>query len=152
MATAPPLLSIEQYLRTSYKPDVHFVDGYIEERNGGEYNHSRTQTVIAGLLHRHEKAWQTNTLLELRIRVAANRVRICDVVALRADAPRESVIQTPPLICIEVLSPEDRLSRARLILQDYLNMASPTSGWSIPCAVPPTPSIPSVYTSPIPPT
>ena len=29
MATAPPLLSIEEYLRTSYHPDADFVDGEI---------------------------------------------------------------------------------------------------------------------------
>lgn len=32
MATAPALLSIDEYLRTSYKPDVDYVDGDIEGR------------------------------------------------------------------------------------------------------------------------
>ena len=34
--TVPTLLSIDQYLNTTYRPDVDFVDGYIEERNLGE--------------------------------------------------------------------------------------------------------------------
>lgn len=122
MATAPPLLSIERYLHTSYKPDVHFVDGEIEERNVGEFEHAKIQTLIAVIFNNNEKAWKTNTIVEQRIRINSDRVRICDVAVLRADAPRESVPQTPPLICIEILSPEDRLSRAELVLQDYLNM------------------------------
>ncbi len=36
MATTSALLSIDHYLRTSYHPDVDFVDGEIEERNVGE--------------------------------------------------------------------------------------------------------------------
>lgn len=36
MATTPTLLSIEEYLRSSYHPDADFVDGEIEERNLGE--------------------------------------------------------------------------------------------------------------------
>ena len=46
-ATTPTLLSINEYLRTSYKPDVDFVDGELEERNLGEYEHARLQTLLA---------------------------------------------------------------------------------------------------------
>ncbi len=49
MATSPVLLSIEEYLHTSYKPDVHFVDGEIEERNVGEYSHAKIQSFISHL-------------------------------------------------------------------------------------------------------
>ena len=120
--TTPPLLSIDQYLRTSYSPDVHFVDGELQERNGGEYEHARIQAILSAVFIQNEKAWRIKTVVEQRIRVNTERVRICDIAALRAVAPREPVTQTPPLICIEVLSPEDRLARAELGLSDYLNM------------------------------
>ena len=122
MATAPVLLSIEEYLRTSYKPDVDFVDGEIEERNMGEFQHARIQNLIAFFLTLNETSWSTQTVIEQRIRVAARRVRICDVAVLRADAPREQVTTTPPLICIEILSPEYRIPRATRVLADYLAM------------------------------
>ena len=47
-------------------------------------------------------------------------MRICDLALLRAEAPREKVTETPPLICIEILSPEDCLPRAGRVLADYL--------------------------------
>ena len=105
MATTPTLLSIEEYLRTSYKPDVDFVDGEIEERNMGEFQHARIQNLIAFFLTLNEKSWSTQTIVEQRIRVAARRVRICDVAVLRADAPREQVTTTPPLIFIPISCP-----------------------------------------------
>lgn len=125
MATIPTLLSIDEYLHTSYKPDVDFVDGEIEERNLGEFEHARLQYVLASFFFAKEKAWGIQGVVEQRIRVSPSRVRICDLAILRTDAPREKVTQTPPLICIEILSPEDRLSRAERVLADYLAMGVP---------------------------
>ena len=119
MATTPTLLSIDEYLHTSYKPDVDFVDGEIEERNLGEFEHARLQYLLASIFSAKEKLWGIQGVIEQRVRVSATRVRICDLALLRADAPREKVTETPPLICIEILSPEDRLSRAELVLADY---------------------------------
>ncbi len=122
MATQPALMPIEQYLRTSYSPDVDFVDGVIEERNLGEFDHARLQLLLAAIIAAHEAEWAVIGVVEQRIRVAQGRVRICDVSMLREKAPREPVTETPPFICIEVMSPEDRLSRAKLVLRDYFNM------------------------------
>ena len=69
-------------------------------------------------------------VVEQRICVAGNRVRICDLALLRADAPREKVTETPPPICIEILSPEDRLARTERVLADYLAMGVPNT-WLI---------------------
>ncbi len=39
MATTT-LITVEEYLRTSYEPDAEFVDGVLEERSTGEDRHS----------------------------------------------------------------------------------------------------------------
>lgn len=122
MATTPTLLSIDEYLHTSYSPDVDFVDGEIEERNLGEFDHARLQYLLAPCFFSKEKLWGIQGVIEQRIRVSRTRVRICDLAILRSDAPREKVTETPPLICIEIMSPEDRLSRAQRVLADYLVM------------------------------
>ncbi len=122
MATQTALIPIEQYLRTSYSPDVDYVDGVIEERNLGEFDHARLQALISILIGNNEEEWNVLLVVEQRIRVTSHRVRIADIAMLHADAPREPVTETPPFVCIEILSPEDRLSRARIVLQDYLSM------------------------------
>jgi Uma2 family endonuclease len=125
MATTPTLLSIEEYLRTSYTPDADFVDGEIEERNVGEFEHATFQSAINGWFWPRRMEWAIHPVTEQRIRVGTSRVRIADIAILRASAPRERVTITPPLICIEILSPEDRIPRARLVLADYLAMGVP---------------------------
>ena len=119
MAAAPTLLSLHEYLRTSYHPDADYVDGEIEERNVGRYEHGKIQTLIAVIFTVNQSAWKTDAVVEQRIQVNPSRVRVCDIAVLRADAPRESVTLTPPLLCIEILCPEDRLSRAEQVLADY---------------------------------
>ena len=48
-------LSVEQYLNTTYRPDVDYVDGEIEERNLGEFDHGDLQPAIGALLLRQPK-------------------------------------------------------------------------------------------------
>ncbi len=120
--TAPATLTIEQYLRTSYSPDVDFVDDHTEERNLGEHDHGRLQILIGIALHPYERTSAIRIVAEQRMRVSDSKIRIPDIAILHASAPRDPVATTPPLICIEILSPEDRLSRAKLVLADYLTM------------------------------
>jgi Uma2 family endonuclease len=49
-------------------------------------------------------------------------VRVPDVTVLRADHPAEQIIVTPPLLCIEILSPDDRFGRMDQKITDYLQM------------------------------
>ncbi len=37
---------MEEYLASSYEPDLEFVDGVLEEKTGGEWDHSFLQAVI----------------------------------------------------------------------------------------------------------
>jgi Uma2 family endonuclease len=123
MATAAPaLISLEKYLNTVYRPDRDFVDGEIERRNVGEFDHNRIQGLLNTWLTIHEAEWNIISVPEQRIRVTESRVRVADVCALRAETPVEQVTETPPLLCVEVLSPKDRLSRTILVMEDYLQM------------------------------
>jgi len=122
MATATQLISLEEYLRTSYHPDRDFVEGELQERNVGEREHNRLQLLLGNWFYSKEHEWQIYVLPEQRTRVSSQKVRVPDVCLLRADAPRESVTTVTPLLCIEILSPEDRLPRVAKVLDDYLAM------------------------------
>jgi hypothetical protein len=47
---------VEEYLRTTYHPDMEYLDGQLVERHVGEYFHSYLQSLIVGvLLSRHRE-------------------------------------------------------------------------------------------------
>ena len=126
MSKVLEIIPIEQYLKTSeYEPDADYVDGVIEERFGGEYDHSAWQMAICYWFRTHSKAWNIRVLPELRVRVSETRVRVPDVVVLAGDAPLEKVITHPPLAVFEILSPEDTVSRMLHRLEDYHQMDIP---------------------------
>jgi Uma2 family endonuclease len=109
MATATHI-PLEVYLRSSYEPDAEYVDGDIEERNVGEYDHSAVQKAVLIWFYLHEKEWHIRGIQEQRTRVAPSRVRLPDVSVFSRDLPIEQVFTRPQLIAVEVLSPEDRHS------------------------------------------
>jgi Uma2 family endonuclease len=113
------LVSVEEYLGSSYDPDCDYLEGVIEERNVGEVNHGDAQgRVYAFILMNLRQFW---TAPEIRVRVKPNRYRVPDVTIIRGSKPKEPVITTPPIVVAEVLSPEDRAYRLQQRIDDYLN-------------------------------
>src|SRR5580658_4732673 len=123
MATATQLpISVSEYLHTSYQPDCDYVDGTIEERNLGELDHSEVQAELLAWLGQHRGIWGIRAYPEIRVQTSATRFRIADVCIISVSAPREQIIQTPPVAIIEILSPEDRVSGCSERLEDYRTM------------------------------
>jgi Uma2 family endonuclease len=121
MATTAQI-GIETYLKTSYHPDCDYVDGEIEERNLGEFDHAQLQAALAAWFYAHRKEWNIHVLPEQRVRVSATRVRIPDVCLVSRDLSAEQVITKPPIVVVEILSPEDRVRRYNDRLEDYRAM------------------------------
>jgi Uma2 family endonuclease len=116
---------VEVYLRSSYEPDAEYVDGKIEERPMGEFDHASWQQAIQRWFWQHEKEWNIRVLPELRVQVAATRYRVPDVTVLDRSRPIEQIITHPPLAVFEVLSPEDSLQRLKRKMEDYRTMGIP---------------------------
>jgi len=123
MATVPvdeTYVTVREYLRTSYSPDCEYVDGRIVERNVGDKGHSILQMFLAGLFWMNRAAWGIEVFPELRTKLATRRYRIPDVLVVRAGLRFESVLDHPPLIAIEILSPDDSLSGLQEKVDEYL--------------------------------
>ncbi len=121
MATSA-LLSVSEYLATSYSPDCDYIDGQVQERNLGEKPHGGLQGFLVTCFAIHRKQWSVRAIPELRVQVSATRFRVPDVCAIRIPSKQENILREPPLLCIEVLSPEDTLTRMQERMDDYLAM------------------------------
>ncbi len=119
MSAAAAPISLAEYMSTEYEPDCDYVDGFLEERNVGKNKHSRTQSIFVIWLGTREKQYGFRVYTEQRVQVGPRRVRIPDVCLLSSE-DRDEVTQHPPLLWIEVLSPEDRWNRIQVRLNDAL--------------------------------
>jgi Uma2 family endonuclease len=118
------MISVEEYLSTSYEGGAEYVDGEVFERNWGERTHSEMQGELLFFLHLRRAELGLFVLPSLTLRVSAARFRIPDVGAY-LEEPEEQIPRTPPFLCIEVLSPEDRCIRFQEKIDDYLNFGVP---------------------------
>jgi Uma2 family endonuclease len=124
MASPTILVSVAEYLATSYRPDREFIDGELLERNLGEWDHSRLQWLILKQLNQYEDALGVMAVPEQRVQVKSSRFRVPDVCAVRGN-PNEQILRHPPLICVEILSPEDTMTSMQERIDDYVTFGVP---------------------------
>jgi len=116
------LISVEEYLHTSYSPDMEYVDGVLVEINVGDPIHSFVQGRIVHALY--QKYPEIIVLPEVRSKTTDTRYRLPDVaVALRM--PTGRFVAEAPYIAIEILSEDDRMSRVIEKLEEYAAMGVP---------------------------
>jgi len=123
MATQPigdRFISVEEYLSTGYEPDCEYDDGVVVERNWGEFEHAFLQTVLGAIFTNNMDAWGVFGLTEQRVQIAARKFLVPDVCVLRMGSPSEEILTHPPLIAIEIMSPEDSIRRIEKKAVEYL--------------------------------
>src|SRR6266581_4964538 len=109
------LIPVEEYLSTSYDPDVEYVDGVLVERNVGDWLHSTVQfNLIFALGSRYPHVY---VLPELRSQTRATRFRLPDVCVLLT-APKTKYLVYAAFLAIEILSEDDRMTRVMEKLEE----------------------------------
>jgi Uma2 family endonuclease len=119
MATAT-LVSVSEYLQTSYRPDCEYIDGEVRERNMGELDHSRLQMLLSRYLSNREVQWGIIVLPEQRVQVKSTRFRVPDVTVIAGPLPATPILIDPPFLCIEILSRGDSMYDVQERIDDYL--------------------------------
>jgi Uma2 family endonuclease len=110
------LISVEEYLSTSYDPDMEYVDGVLVERNVGALLHCLVQkNIIVSLSLKYPRV---QALPELRSQTRATRYRLPDVCVLLA-LPKTQYLLDAAFLAIEILSEDDRMTRVMEKLEEY---------------------------------
>ena len=123
MATlpTPPLVAVEEYLSTSYPDgDREYLDGLVVDRNVGTPDHSALQKILIVHLAGFEKALGIAVRPECRTRIEDSRYRVPDVLVMRRPFHQsERVVLDPPLLIIEIVSPDDRMRNTMQRFREY---------------------------------
>jgi Uma2 family endonuclease len=111
------LISIDEYLRSSYSPDKEYVDGVLVEINVGDWQHGMVQSNVIFAVRL--KYPTVKVVPELRSRTRETRFRLPDVAVVLHPPVQQGYLAEPPFLAIEILSPADRLSRLIDKLKEY---------------------------------
>ena len=115
-----PMVPVEEYLRMRFDgPDMEYLDGELVERHLGGKPHSAAQANLAGIFFELKKRTSVRVYVELHVRTAENRYRIADL-AVFLEEPEEDMPSRPPLVTIEIVSPDDSLTEIRRKSKEYL--------------------------------
>ena len=115
------LISVEEYLGTSYRPDREYIDGHVLERNLGERDHSSLQMAMSGYIYARRHELGIHVFPEQRVQVKPTRFRVPDICVVTGSKPQEQIFTAPPFLCIEILSKDDHLSALQERVDDYLS-------------------------------
>jgi Uma2 family endonuclease len=116
------LVPVSEYLSNTYHPDCDYVDGELKERNVGEEPHSELQAILTRILGNRRKEWGIRVLTEQRVQTSESHYRIPDICVVRSTEPKGLIIRYAPLLCIEVLSYEDRFAALQEKVNDFAEL------------------------------
>lgn len=125
MATAPtmPVVSVDEYLNTSYSPDVEFVDGQLVEKGTPTRFHQLLSAILLEWFRRYEKHYRVKALADCRTQIVARaRYRLPDVMVYTTPSPFTRIVTEVPDVVIEILSPDDKYAEIISRFADYSNL------------------------------
>jgi len=102
------LISLDEYLNTSYEPDMDFVEGALVRRNTGTQRHGLLLSIVVSFFGQQEKSHRIRVFTAARLRIdAQGRHRIPDVMVLEIPYKKGKVVVDAPAVVIEIKSPDD---------------------------------------------
>lgn len=121
----PPLVPVDEYLNSSYHPDVEYVNGVLEQRGMPTVAHGVLCILLIEYFAQFRRKFGFMTLSEVRTQIIERaRYRIPDIMLLPEPLPEGKVVTTVPWAVIEVASPDDTWQEQRRRFEDYLSIGA----------------------------
>jgi Uma2 family endonuclease len=110
----------DEYLNSSYRPDVAYVDGVLVERSMPTIAHGPLQIIIGSYFRIYRKQFGFAALTEVRTQIIERaRYRIPDVMLCPVPLPSGTVVTSVPWVTVEILSPDEKLPEQLERFRDY---------------------------------
>lgn len=103
-------------MKSSYDPDLEYIDGVLEERHTGDWLHSLVQrNLIVALSRKYPGVF---AVPELRSQTKSTRYRLPDVCVLLSP-PKTKFLVDAAFLTIEILSEDDKMTKVMEKLDEY---------------------------------
>ena len=121
-STAVP---VEEYLSTTYHPDMEYVDGQLLERHVGEHYHSLTQNIVGAELRERGRDRGFRAFTEQRVRVSNEpKYRVPDL-CVKALPYKVAAVLDHVDLAIEIVSPDDEPGDLLDKIEEYIGAGIP---------------------------
>jgi Uma2 family endonuclease len=112
-------MSVEEYLQYSDKPNCEYIDGVLRPKSRATSLHGLIQFLLLVLLRRQG----VDARPEVTVRLSPTKFLVPDVIA--NDTIPDPYPTEPVALCVEILSPEDRVGSALAKCEEY-------HAWGVP--------------------
>jgi Uma2 family endonuclease len=121
------LVSLDEYLHTLYRPDCDYINGRLDERNVGMWDHGRLQTALAMYLNANVERFHVIAATEIRVQVGPEHYQVAEVCCVdeNQEPDDDGIVTAPPALVIEILSPDDTVPKTEDRIENYLLMGVP---------------------------
>ena len=123
MSPTATLISADEYLRLSCKPNCEYRDGVLTQKPMPTRKHALIQRSVNRLIDALFSDFEG--VPELTVRLSKSRYLVPDVAVQRKDRIQDPYPTDPIHLCVEILSPDDRLSQVVAKCEEYL-------AWGVP--------------------
>jgi Uma2 family endonuclease len=125
MGTTATLISLDEYLNTSYAPDMEFVDSVLVRRNVGAQLHGMLQIIVGVFFAQYRKSHRVRAFAETRLRMdISGAYRVPDVMVVEIPYQKGKVVTDVPAVVVEIKSQMTQSMRS-------LTSASNTKSWRL---------------------
>ena len=128
MAAGSTLISVEEYLNTTYKPACDYVDGVLRQKSMPTWNHGLLQGRLSYLITLEFPGFASGS--EVTVQIRTGKFLVPDLVVQQSDRIQSPYPIEPVYLCVEILSPGDRMSETIAKCEDYLEWGVETT-WII---------------------
>lgn len=117
MAAHPTLVSVEEYLNTDYKPACDYIDGVLRQKTMPAWKHGRVQVRLGLLIEQSFPQFVAGS--EITCQIRTGKYLVPDLIVQRRDRIQDPYPTEPVHLCIEILSPADRMSEVLAKCEEY---------------------------------
>jgi Uma2 family endonuclease len=116
VATGTSPVTVEEYLRSTEKPNAEYIDGVVRRKPTPTFKHGKMQARLSRLI---DDLREFEATPEQTLGLSERKYLAPDVAVQRIDELQQPIPEKPIFLCIEILSSEDRFSELVAKCEDY---------------------------------
>ena len=123
MVDSTTLVTVEEYFAISEKPYFEYLDGVLRQKSMPTRKHGKMEFRLSDLIGQSELGFDATA--EQTVRLSERRYLVPDVAVVRVSEIEDPYPTKPVFLCIEILSPDDRLGDTVAKCEEY-------HAWGVP--------------------